>query len=182
MQLELFDSGLLPESMRVDRAKQNNMTIYEMVRNPKLYPLESYLDAADTALERDKENLPALIGALSHADSGIRYWAAVGLLLLKKDAAPGTEAVAKALKDESHQVRIMAAWTMVKLGRSEEGLGCLRNLLKDGTTAGRKLYNVLDWMGEDALPLIREYVESKPRKLDKIIARVAAEHGIKRPK
>ncbi len=182
MQLELFDSGLLPESMRVDRAKQNNMTIYEMVRNPKLYPLESYLDAADTALERDKENLPALIGALSHADSGIRYWAAVGLLLLKKDAAPGTEAVAKALKDESHQVRIMAAWTMVRLSRSEEGLGCLRNLLKDGTTAGRKLYNVLDWMGEDALPLIREYVESKPRKLDKIIARVAAEHGIKRPK
>ena len=180
MQLELFDSGLLPESMRMLRAKQNNMTIYEMVRHPKLYPLESYLDAADAALNRDKKNLPAFVTALSHTDSGIRYWAVVGLYLLEKDAAPATDAIAKALNDESHQVRIMAAWTAVKLGRSKEGLGCLQNLLKNGTTAQRKLYNVLEWMDEDALPLIKEYVESKPKKLHKIIARVAAEHGFKR--
>ena len=38
-QLELFDSGLLPENMRLRRAQDNGMTIYEMVRDPKLYPL-----------------------------------------------------------------------------------------------------------------------------------------------
>ena len=35
-QLELYDSGLLPEQMRVRRAKENGMTIYEMVRDEKL--------------------------------------------------------------------------------------------------------------------------------------------------
>ena len=35
-QLELFDSGLLPENMRVRRAEANGLTIYEMVRDPKL--------------------------------------------------------------------------------------------------------------------------------------------------
>ena len=33
--------------MRERRAAEHGVTIYEMVRDPKLYPLESYLDAAD---------------------------------------------------------------------------------------------------------------------------------------
>ncbi len=49
-QLELYDSGLLPEKMRDRRAAQHNLTIYEMVRDKKIYPLETYLDAADLAL------------------------------------------------------------------------------------------------------------------------------------
>jgi len=57
-QLELYDSGLLPEGMRKRRADANNLTIYEMVRDPKLYPLAKYLDAADTALARDKKPTP----------------------------------------------------------------------------------------------------------------------------
>ncbi|MEO0414488.1 MAG: sulfatase, partial [Verrucomicrobiota bacterium] len=35
-QLELFDSGLIPEAMRSHRAQSNSMTIYEMVRDPEL--------------------------------------------------------------------------------------------------------------------------------------------------
>jgi arylsulfatase A-like enzyme len=177
-QLELHDSGLLPESMRVRRAGEHGLTIYEMVRDPKLYPLEAYLDAADAALERDKNNLPAFVKGMSDDDSGIRYWAVVGLHLLDKHAADAVNVLQKALKDEEHEIRIMAAWTLVKLGRNEEGLACLRSLLNDGTTAQRELYNVLDWMDEDALPLIREYIDSKPRKVDGIIAKVARDHGM----
>ena len=56
-QLALFDSGLLPEGMRVRRAEENQITIYEMVRDPKLYPLESYLDLSDLALStRSRES------------------------------------------------------------------------------------------------------------------------------
>jgi arylsulfatase A-like enzyme len=177
-QLELYDSGLLPESMRVRRAGEHGMTIYEMVRDPQLYPLESYLDAADRALERDKRNLPALAKGMSDEDSGIRYWAVVGLHLLDKEAAPAVDVLERALGDPSDEVKIMAAWTLVKLGRSEQGLGCLRSLLNDGTHAQRQLVNVLDWMDEDALPLIREYLESNPRKADGIIAKVAEDHGL----
>jgi len=176
-QMELYDSGLLPESMRVRRASQNNVTIYEMVRDPKLYPLESYLDAADMALERNADNLPAFIEGMSNPDCGIRYWAVVGLHLLEKNAAPAVETLEKALEDESHEVRIMAAWTMVRLGRNEAGLACLRDLLNNGTMADRKLYNVLDWMGEDSLQLIREYLESKPKKSSGILTKIARDHG-----
>ena len=178
-QLELFDTGLLPESMRERRAKANNTTLYEMARDPKLYPLASYLDAADLALARDKKHLPAFVKAMTNADSGIRYWAVVGLHLLEKDAASGEEVLEKALRDASDEVKIMAAWTLVKLGRKKSGLGCLRGLLNSGTTAQRKLFNVLDWMGEDGLPLVREYLETKPRKMHNIIAKIAQDNDIR---
>jgi len=181
-QLELFDSGLLPESTRMIRASENDMTIYEMVRDPKLYPLESYLDAADMALERDKSNLPTFIRAMAAPDCGIRYWAVVGLHLLEKNAAGAADTIEKALQDDSDEVKIMAAWTLVKLGKKEAGLGCLRDLLNNGTTAERKLHNVLDWMDDDALPLVREYVQSKPGKAKPILVRILQEDEIEAPK
>ena len=87
-QLELFDSGLLPEKMRERRAAKNDMTIYEMVRDRNLYPLEQYLDAADMALSRDVSNLGTCSPTqMSHADEGMRWWAVVGLHLLETKAA-----------------------------------------------------------------------------------------------
>ncbi|MBN2315159.1 MAG: sulfatase-like hydrolase/transferase [Sedimentisphaerales bacterium] len=181
-QLELYDSGLLPESMRERRARQHNTTIYEMVRNPKLYPLESYLDAADRALERNANNLSAFIKGMSDSDSGIRYWAVVGLHLLKDKAEPSVEVLKNTLRDDSDEVKIMAAWTLVNLGRKEIGLECLSHLLNEGTTAERKLLNVLDWMGVDAVPLVREYLQSNPNKAKNILAKIAQDHGIEVPK
>ena len=181
-QLELYDSGFLPESMRERRAKEHNLTIYEMVRNPRLYPLESYLDAADIALERNSDNLPKFIRGMSDSDSGIRYWAVVGLHLLEDKAKPAVQTLENALNDNSDEVKIMTAWTLVNLGRKETGLKCLRNLLNYGTTAERKLLNVLDWMGADAVPLVREYLQSNPKKAENILAKIAQDYGIKIPK
>ena len=181
-QLELYDSGLLPESMRERRAREHSLTIYEMVRDLKLYPLESYLDAADMALERNSADLPTFVKGMSHSDSGIRYWAVVGLHLLEDDATPAVKTLENALQDESDEVKIMAAWTLVKLGRKDTGLHCLRNLLNNGTTTQRKLLNVLDWMGADAVPLVREYLVSNPKKAKNILAKIAKDHGIKIPK
>ena len=158
-QLELFDSGLLPEQMRVRRAASNKVTIYEMVRDRKLYPLEAYLDAADLALGRDKVNMDVFIKWMSDKDEGMRWWAVVGLHLLEKDAAPAAGVLEQALEDESHEVRIMAAWTLVKLGNAEKSLACLDELLFQGTSCKNMLHNVLDWMGEPALPLVKKYIE-----------------------
>jgi hypothetical protein len=176
-QLELYDSGLLPESMRERRAEQHNVTIYEMVRDPKLYPLESYLDAADMALERNPDDLPTFIRGMSDSDSGIRYWAVVGLHLLENKANSAVQTLENALDDESDEVKIMAAWTLVKLGRKETGLKCLRNLLNGETTAERKLLNVLDWMGNDAVALVREYLQSNPKKA-KILEKFIINSGL----
>ena len=99
-QLELFDSGLLPEQMRVRRAAENEMTIYEMVRDPSLYPLEKYLDAADLVLARDKEHLAGWVKAMADKDEGMRWWAVVGLHLLEKDAATAAGILEQTLEDE----------------------------------------------------------------------------------
>lgn len=157
-QLELRDSGLMPEKMRERRAAAHNMTIYEMVRDDSLYPLEQYLDAADLALERDADNLQTFVGRLSDDDEAMRWWAVVGLHLLDGEAAPATEVLRRALDDDSHEVRMMAAWTLVKLGDSEAGLACLENLLFEGTNNKSMLYNVIDWMGEPGFPLVRKYI------------------------
>lgn len=168
-QLELYDSGLIPESMRERRAAQNKMTIYEMVRNEELYPLATYLDAADIALERESKNLKHFARAMSHEDDAMRYWAIIGLLLLENNAAPAIDTIEKALQDSSHEVRIMAAWVLVKLGKAEQGLACLHDLLFKGTDCETLLHNTLDWMGSPAFPIVKEYLARNPteRKMNK---------------
>lgn len=158
-QLELFDSGLLPEKMRERRAAAANLTIYEMVRDEKLYPLAAYLDAADVALARDPSNLTSLTMQMSDTDEGLRWWAVIGLHLLEKHAASATDVLTKALQDESHEVRMMAAWTLIKLGKSDKALACLDDLMFNGTNNQIMLYNVLDWMGEPGLPLVKKYID-----------------------
>ena len=157
-QLELYDTGLLPEKMRERRAAANNLTIYEMVRNKKLYPLEQYLDAADLALARDKSNLDTFVKWMNNKDDGMRWWAITGLHLLEKDASSAKDVLQKALEDESHEVRMMSAWSLVKLGHSEDAMACLDDLLFNGTENKTMLHNVIDWMGEPALPLVKKYI------------------------
>ncbi len=179
MQLELYDSGLLPESMRVRRARESGVTIYEMVRDPKLYPLASYLDAADRALERKTGHLRTFVKDLSDEDPGIRYWAAVGLHLLDDGAAPAEESLKEALDDAADEVKVMAAWALVRLGEKDAGTECLRTLLDEGCDCPRLLHNVLDWMGDDAVPLVRQHAQSKSgKKLSGILARMLEVRGL----
>ena len=147
-QLEVFDTGLLPESEMVKRAKVHQLTIYDMVRDPKLYDLAGLLDAADLALEQKAANLPALHDMLEHKDAGIRYWGTVGCFLLK-DADP----LEPLLTDPSHEVRAMAAWALIRAGKKDDGLACLEQMLKTKSYATLTVLNMLDWIGEDAKQL-----------------------------
>ena len=184
-QLKLFDSGLLPEHMRMRRAEANKMTIYEMVRDKKLYPLEAYLDAADMALARDKSNLDTLVKRMTDQDEGIRWWAVVGLNLLEKEAAPAASVLEQSLEDDSHEVRMMAAWTLVKIGTPDAGLACLDELLFQGTTNKMMLHNVLDWMGEPAFPLVKKYLAKGGTRQGRygtgILGRIAQVNGWEKP-
>lgn len=159
-QLELRDSGMLPEKMRERRAAENNLTIYEMVRNESLYPLESYLDAADLALERGKSNLETFVEWMSADDEGMRWWAIVGLRLLDDAARPARAILNNALNDESHEVRMMAAWTLIDLGQGDQALATLDELVFEGTENEPMLHNVIDWIGEPAFPLVRKYLDN----------------------
>lgn len=180
-QLELYDSGLLPEQMRVRRAEANGVTIYEMVRDEKLYPLVSYLDAADIALDRKGDNLKTLVGYLSHKDEGMRWWGVVGLHLLEKQAAPAIAKLEAALSDETHEIRMMSAWTLVKLGRSEKAFACLDDLLFGDCVNEAMLHNILEWMGDPALPLVKKYIDKQGNRQGRygigILGRIAELNG-----
>ena len=54
--------------------------------------------------------------------------------------------------------------------------------MNNGTTTERKLYNVLDWMDEDAVPLVKEYIQSHPKKVPDILVKVAEDEGIELPR
>ena len=155
-QEKIFDAGLLPESEMVRRAARNHTTIYEMVRNPSLYNLKGYLELSDLALQKDPENLPVLVRALKSKDCGMRYWGVVGCFLLSDQlSASQKKAVAGLLGDSSDEVRGMAAWTLVKTGyRKQAALKCLRGMIREYSYALLSILNILDWMGEDARPLM----------------------------
>lgn len=152
-QLEIHDSGLLPEEERAKRAADNGVMIYDMVRDPKLYDLPAYLDAADVALANDPKNVQRLARLLKHDDCGVRYWGAVGCMMLGDTAAALTDEMRKMLNDESHSVRAIAAWHLIRIGEKEAGLDCLKDLLEGNTYAAMKTLNVVYFIGEDGKPL-----------------------------
>ena len=149
----ICDAGLIPETERVRLAKQNNTTIYEMARNPNLYDVGALLDAADLALEKNADHLPALRKLLDSPHVGMRYWGIVGCFLLN-DKQAGLQGI----NDESHEVRAMAAWLLVRVGEKEKGFACLSGMIENESYSMLSILNIADWMGEDGralLPAIR---------------------------
>ena len=150
-QLKHFDAGLLPESEMAHRAEKNDVTIYEMVRNPQLYPLERLLDAADTALQSEADvDLERLVAMLKDPDSGIRYWGCVGLFRLGLGARGQKDLLRALLEDPSDEVVAMAAWTLYNLGDEQNARNRLRGLLEANSRASLKVANIIEWIGEDA--------------------------------
>jgi len=158
-QLKYFDSGLIPEAMRGRLVKEQNTTVYAFVRDPKLYPLAKYLDYADLALARDKQNLRNFTKGLTDKDPVIRYWSVVGLLLLDKDAKPAIPELKKAL-DDLDEIPVLAAWAIHKAGEkafAEQWM--LETII---TNPGNKiLANVLDWMKKEGHPILAKITANK---------------------
>jgi N-sulfoglucosamine sulfohydrolase len=153
-QHEFFDSGLIPETERVRLSKKHGTTIYQAVRKPKLYNLAGYLDAADLALAAEATNLEKLKKNLASEELGVRYWGIVGMFMLDKDAAAAKPAITKAMSDPSHEIRAMAAWTLLRQGDKKAGYGGLGKLLAENTYAMLSVLNIVDWLGEDGQQLL----------------------------
>jgi arylsulfatase A-like enzyme len=153
-QLAIYDTGLIPEEDMARRAAEKGITIYEAARNPGLYNLPAYLDAADIALEADSANLPLLKGYLQSADAGLRYWGVTGCLLLGDQACAVRQILTGCLSDESHAVRAMAAFALFRQGDRERCYDCLGSLLKNRSYATLTVLNIIDWMGTDGAPLL----------------------------
>jgi hypothetical protein len=148
-QIQVHDSGLLPEAERVKRAADYQTTVYEMVRNGGQYDLHAYMDASDLALKRDPDNLNALLARLDHGDAGVRYWGMVGCALIGDAARPAQARIRQALKDESHVVRAMVAYTLYEQGATKAAEATFKELLQQDSYASLLVLNMIDWLGAD---------------------------------
>ena len=77
-----------------------------------------YLDYADLALAKKKDNLAILTQGLSNSDPVIRYWSVIGLLRLEEKASSAIEELKKVLNDK-YEIPPFAAWAIHKAGEDK---------------------------------------------------------------
>ncbi len=117
------DTGFLHEAELSLRS--GGRTPFETAQDERTYDLERILEAAELAGSGNPENEKTLADMLGDTDSGVRYWAAVGLGILGKNP----RSLANALDDSSPSVRVAAAEALLKHGQSGKALEVLNDAL-----------------------------------------------------
>ena len=186
-QLAIHDTGLLPEAERERRAKANNTTIYQMVRDPKLYDLPAYLDASDLALAKNPANAPRLVEMLASKDSGIRHWGTIGLLMLGKAATTTQTALEGVLHDDCGEVRAIASWILIQSGNPAKARLTLAELVQAHVPATVFALNAIDWSRDEIAPYVTaiDALANGKQKLTEYELRMVEflreSHGLKNP-
>lgn len=161
------DVDLLPEQEMLDRSEGS--TPYEMGHDPAKYPLERILPIADIASQRDPKRAPELRDALADEDAGVRYWGAMGLLMLGEEAVADSEsALVERLGDDSASVRVPAAEALVRYGSPksrEAGLSALNEVAGMSATgyyASVAALDAIDRLGPLASPILSDVSAIEP--------------------
>ena len=152
---EVRDVGFLPEGEIHKRS--DGSTPYQMGHDNDAYPMDVIFDMAERASSLQVEEIPNLRRALKHQDSAVRYWGALGLLILGEQAA--TEArsdLLGALGDPSPYVRITAAQALAQFGGSRDldlALSALigaASIKENGVYVSMAALNAIDALDEKA--------------------------------
>ncbi len=175
--LKTRDLGFLSEAEQHSRSA--GATMYEMGHDADRYPLERILQMANLASLLRMEGLAALKEGLKDADSAVRYWAAMGLLMRGRAAAEAAAGdLQAALKDPSPSVRIAVAQTLGQYGSAmdlEDSLSVLRELSppdKNGMYVSILALNAIEAMGRKALPLM-DMIKAMPTQDPRVVKRAA---------
>ena len=151
--LRTKDICFLPEMEMHTRS--SGSTPYEIARDVSKYSQEKIMAAATTASDVEANAVSSVIALMSDADSAVRYWGAIGLLIRGKEAVSMHEdTLVKALTDSSTAVRIVAAQALVQFGskdlldRSLGTLGSLAAPEKNGVLVSMSALAAIEAIGE----------------------------------
>ena len=165
---KIRDVCLLPEGEMQARAL--GMTPYDFAHDPAKYPFERVRDAAELAANLDPGATPALVALLSDKDSGVRYWAAMGLLMRGSDAvAHEASALRTALDDASPFVRVVAAQALAQYGNEMDHAKALEVLIelappeKHDVFVAMAALGAIDSLGAKASSLVEQVRQINPR-------------------
>ena len=96
----------------------------------------------------------ALVQALSHDDSAVRYWAAVAAAELDRPLEVGRAVLERLLEDEAPEVRIQAAVALIRAGEAPKALQTLEESLGHRNRGVRlQAAHAADAIGDNAKPL-----------------------------
>ncbi|MCX6897958.1 MAG: sulfatase-like hydrolase/transferase [Verrucomicrobia bacterium] len=159
------DLGLLPEHEMLLRAAGS--TPWEIATDPRKNLLDALLNAASIADEMKPANVSRLAALLENKDAALRWWGAMGLVALGKDAKPAESALRKAMADDSPSVRIAVAEAIGNLGDHAAALPVLTKALEhDAPLVRLAAINVLDRFGSKAKPALPAIRAAKMKQKD----------------
>jgi arylsulfatase A-like enzyme len=166
--MRIRDLGFLSEYAIHQRAGED--APYTMGHDTARYPLPSILAMANLASSLDAAGTPRLRAGLKDADSAVRYWAAMGLLMRGAPAVGACrESLQTALDDPSPDVAIVAANALAQYGSPEDAEACLPLLLEAADVSRNGVYlsmlalNALDDLDQRAAG-IKDQIAALPRK------------------
>ena len=144
---------------------------YEMAQDLPKYDLEKIYTAAEMVGVAQPEEIAA---NLSDSDSGVRFWAVMGLMNAGNEAKNYIPQIDQLLTDESPTVQIAAARLLCKLNKPENALSVLGKWMND-ERMWLALYaaRTIQEAGKNALPLAPE--------IQKTLAALLVEPGNRKP-
>jgi uncharacterized sulfatase len=157
-ELRIRDVGLLPEG-EIHRRSAGS-TPYDLAHDDAKFPFARIYETADLASSLKPDATAALKASLTDADSGVRYWSVLGLLMRGADAVKGAhDGLVKALDDEAPDVRIAAAEALGRYGDESDLARVLPAIIqqadwsKNGVFTTMAALNAIAALGSKAAPL-----------------------------
>jgi len=164
--IKIRDIGFLPETEFHSRAK--GKAPYAMGHDPAQYNAERVIRAASRATQTERPKTAEFIKDLADPDSGVRYWAAVGLLINKANPPE----LKHLLNDPAICVRIAAAEAMGDI----EVLLEYSDQVKHGAYTALLALNSLDNLG-DKVRAYDDRIRKLPPKDPNVDGRFAGNAG-----
>lgn len=154
---ETRDLGLIPEPIIAERAEKFGSE-YAILRQADGEDYNRQLSKIAALASEGASALPELLEATTHADSAIRYWAAVGIGNIGPTAKEqAIDLMKRGLKDASSAVRTASARALCRLGEPTDALPVLIHELTTGAQWERlHAAIVLDEIDDQARPVLEE--------------------------
>jgi arylsulfatase A-like enzyme len=154
--LEVGDTGFVPEAMFDLLA--GGKTIYDFIRSDAC-ELPRVKAMADRATSRDVAHLMALIQGMEDPNPLIRYWAAIGAVVLREKAALARDRLTRLLKDDVPNVRIAAAEALGLMGDPKTAVEALAGELDYERSKVEAHYvyaaNALQYLDESSVRILK---------------------------
>lgn len=143
------DVGFLHEAEMMMRSK--DATPYDLARDTARYDLPRILEAAEMVGTATIDQLKEKLG---DEDSGVRFWAVIGLQARGEDAVPAIAELTALLKDPSPCVQTAAAEALCHLGKTVDALPVLAaNVQSEEVWTALQAARSIELIGEAARPL-----------------------------